>query len=124
MKRFLQRFIKLQKLIKTLETECLLIHENYKMNSESNELSTTHRETLLVLYSEKFKSMVEILGYFNDLLLNLNIVSKKFKLNKILDRFVGFMSWIISIYRFSKDEDEELKNERIIDDLEKKYIFK
>lgn len=119
MKRFLLRLRKINKLITLVKTESRIIKRNFLMK-DSN-INEYHEKFLKVLYTEKIKAIIEIVGYLNDLLLNLSLVTKRFKLGKLMGKFVGFISWIVNMYRLCRDESQDIKNENMIKELQVRF---
>lgn len=118
-KRFLFRLKKINKLIKLIKTESIIMKRNFLIKSSN--VDEYHEKYLRVLYTEKIKSSLELVGYFNDLLLNLNLVTKRFKLGRLMGKFVGFVSWIVNIYRLCRDESQDEKNESVMKELQNKF---
>jgi hypothetical protein len=125
LKRYLLRLRKINKLIKLVKIEFSIIRNNFvinkRMNANGRDMTEYHEKCLRVLYVEKFKALVEIIGYFNDLVLNLSLVTKRVILGKVVGRFVGFVSWVVNLYRLCKDEKEETKNDIVIKEMELRF---
>ena len=62
--------------------------------------------------------MVEIVGYANDLVLNLSLVTKRFRLGRALRKLVGFVSWMVNVYRLCRDETQDAKNDAAMSEIE------
>ena len=77
-----------------------------------------HERCLRVLYTEKVKAVVEIVGYANDLVLNLSLVTKRFRLGRALRKLVGFVSWMVNVYRLCRDETQDAKNDAAMSEIE------
>lgn len=118
-KRFLLRLKKINKLIKLIKTESIIMKRNFLISNST--IDEYHEKYLKVLYTEKIKSSIEIIGYFNDLLLNLNLVTKRFKLGRLMGKVVGFVSWVVNIYRLCRDESQDERNESVIKELQNKF---
>lgn len=116
LKRFLVRLRKINRLISVVKTEAAIIRGNFLMKSSN--VTEYHEKCLRVLYTEKVKAIVEIVGYFNDLLLNLGLVLKRFRLGRMMRKTVGFISWIVNIYRLCRDERQDAKNDAFIRELQ------
>lgn len=119
LKRYLLRLAKLNKLIRILKTEFRIINRNFLTRNPNT--TAYYNKCLQTLYTEKIKTIVELVGYSNDLLLNLSVIMKNFKLGRVMGKFVGFVSWIINIYRLCRDEGQDVKNETIIKDLQVRF---
>jgi hypothetical protein len=119
LKKFLLRLRKINKLLKIVKTEFSIIQRNFLMKNAN--ITEYHEKFLTVLYTEKIKAIIEIVGYINDLVLNLSLVTKRFRLGRMMGKFVGFVSWVVNIYRLFKDVKQEEKNEVIIKELEIRF---
>lgn len=124
LKRYIQKLIKIRKLIVCINNELIIISKSFdglndsvKMGMESN-----LQRYLNILASEKTRCIVEIVGFVNDFFLNLNLAYKKFKLTRGIGKFMGMVSWMVSIYRMCSDAEAEEKNDRIISELKERYI--
>lgn len=119
LKRHLVRLRKINKLIKIIKVEYSIIEKNYLLRNDK--VREYHEKSLNVLYTEKIKAVIEIVGYFNDLILNLSLVIKRFKLGKMINKLVGFISWIVNIYRVCRDESGDAQNDRVVKELSNRF---
>lgn len=119
LKRFALRLRKINKLIKVVQTEFAIIQKNFLL--KKSKITEYHEKCLRILYMEKIKAIVEIIGYTNDLLLNLSLVTKRFKLGRLSGKFIGFVSWMVNIYRICKDEKQEIENEQVINEMQNRF---
>ncbi|KAG7752745.1 hypothetical protein KL911_003476 [Ogataea haglerorum] len=121
LKNLIVRLVKLNRLIRTVELETQVLLHNGK-NALLPEAATQEREKLVFLYTEKFRTYLELVGYANELVLNLTLVYSKFRLPRLVERLVGLVSWIIGVYRLSKDEAEEARTGEQLAAMEQQYL--
>lgn len=107
LKKFLLRISKINKLIKLVKIESRIV----KIPGGK------YKEWLSILKSEKIRSIIEIIGYINELMLNLTLVYKNVRFNKFFSRLMGIISWIVNFYR-NLDNKE---NENTVRGLEIRY---
>lgn len=116
LKRFLLRLQRINRLIGVVKTEAAIIRGNFLM--KGSHVTEYHERCLRVLYTEKVKAVVEIVGYANDLVLNLSLVTKRFRLGRALRKLVGFVSWMVNVYRLCRDETQDAKNDAAMAEIE------
>ncbi|KAG7822093.1 hypothetical protein KL928_000568 [Ogataea angusta] len=121
LKNLIVKLIKLNKLIRIVELEAEMLSRNDK-NVLLPEAASQEREKLVFLYTEKFRTYVELVGYANELVLDLTLVYSRIRLPKLVGRLVSLVSWIIGVYRLSKDEAEEARTEEQIAAMQKQYL--
>ncbi|GMG21373.1 unnamed protein product [Ambrosiozyma monospora] len=157
LRRLILKLSKIKKLIQFVELECKLLSRSRSCSSHSRDnsepleieslssqvlnssqagsslsspkLTESQKSKLTLLYTVKLKTYLDILGYLNELLLNLTIIfpsgrgKKKFtfKLPKLLMQLVNIISWLTSAYRLCKDDEVESKEERDILKLSHTY---
>ncbi|KAG7837383.1 hypothetical protein KL943_001422 [Ogataea angusta] len=121
LKNLIVKLIKLNKLIRIVELEAEMLSRNDK-NVLLPEAASQEREKLVFLYTEKFRTYVELVGYANELVLDLTLVYSRIRLPKLVERLVSLVSWIIGVYRLSKDEAEEARTEEQIAAMQKQYL--
>ncbi|KAG7884014.1 hypothetical protein KL938_002599 [Ogataea parapolymorpha] len=121
LKNLIVKLIKLNKLIRILELEAEMLSRNGK-NVLLPEAASQEREKLVFLYTEKFRTYLELIGYANELVLDVTLVYSKIRLPKLVERLVSLVSWIIGVYRLSKDEAEEARTEEQIAAMQKQYL--
>lgn len=119
LKRFVLRLKKINRLIRIVQTEYSIMKRSFL--TTSIKIDEYHERCLRVLYTEKAKAIIEIFGYANDLLLNLSLACKKFKLGRVMGKVVGFMSWVVSVYRLCSDDRRDEENRRVLQELELKF---
>ena len=107
LKKFLLRISKINKLIKLVKIESRIV----KIPGGK------YKEWLSILKSEKIRSIIEIIGYINELMLNLTLVYKNVRFNKFFSRLMGIVSWIVNFYRNIDNEE----NENTVRGLEIRY---
>ncbi|KAH3660107.1 hypothetical protein OGAPHI_007312 [Ogataea philodendri] len=120
MKNLIVRLVKLNKLIRMVEMESALVSRTtkYQLRADS---PVPERDNLVLLYTEKFKTYLELIGYANELVLNLSLIFTNFELPKLVSRLVNLISWITSVYRLSKDDDEATQTDQTIQQIQKRY---
>ncbi|KAH3664721.1 hypothetical protein OGATHE_003536 [Ogataea polymorpha] len=118
LKNLIVKLIKLNKLTRIVELEAEMLSRNGK-NVLLPEAASQEREKLVFLYTEKFRTYLELIGYANELVLDLTLVYSKIRLPKLVERLVSLVSWIIGVYRLSKDEAEEARTEKQIAAMQK-----
>lgn len=115
LKKFIVKLRKINKLIRIVKLEYEIIEKSFQAFKNLNptkKSSNYHEKCLNILYTEKAKAIIEIIGYFNDLILNFSLVSKRAKLGRFSGKIVGFISWLVNVYRLCRDEKSEEENEQ------------
>ncbi|ODV83008.1 hypothetical protein CANARDRAFT_19858 [[Candida] arabinofermentans NRRL YB-2248] len=134
LKNLILKLVKINKLIRYAELESSLMSSDERIRRltsiDSNQVDENGNPTqdidpnntrLVLLYTEKFKTFLEIVGYSSELILNLNMIYPSYKLPKLLGKLVNAIAWIISLYRLSKDEHEDESNNAKLDVISEEY---
>ncbi|VEU22654.1 DEKNAAC103387 [Brettanomyces naardenensis] len=121
-RKLLVRLIRVNRLIKRLELECRILNSQILIDTEFK-IPKQLKECLVKLYTAKVKTIIELVGYLNELLLNVNIIwGKKVRLPKRLKQAMSVVGWIIGIYRLSQEEGEEERVDLGLKGMEEEYL--
>ncbi|QPG73781.1 hypothetical protein FOA43_001095 [Brettanomyces nanus] len=122
LRKLLVRLIRVNKLIKRIELECRILRSSMPFADTQFKIPRQLKSGLMELYTVKVKTVVELIGFLNELLLNLDLLWKKFRIPKRTKQIMSVLGWLIGIYRLSKDDDEEEKTNLKLKQMEKNYL--
>lgn len=101
-KRAFSKIRKLNKYIRIVKTEIILGIK-------------TADKVLERLYREKAKSVIDMVGYISDFILNISLLFPRLKVGRFLTKILGAISWVATIARFMDEDDE------VVEQIEKRY---
>lgn len=118
-RRLIVRLIKVNKIIKRLELQCrIMSHQSIVADFQ---LPKHVKTVLMQLYTIKVKVVIELVGYLGELMLNLDMVWKKMHIPARVKKLLSILSWMVGIYRLSKDVDDDAKMDSSLKQISDSY---
>lgn len=118
-RRLVVRLIKVNKIVRQLELQCrIMSHQSIVRDFQ---IPKHLKDTLMQLYTMKVKVVVELIGYLGELMLNLDMVWKKMHIPARVKKLLSVLSWIVGIYRFAKDADDDAKMDSSLAQISDRY---
>ncbi len=118
-RRLVVRLIKVNKIVRQLELQCrIMSHQSIVRDFQ---IPKHLKDTLMQLYTMKVKVVVELIGYLGELMRNLDMVWKKMHIPARVKKLLSVLSWIVGIYRFAKDADDDAKMDSSLAQISDRY---
>lgn len=109
LRRLTVRLMRINRVIRQLELQCRILKQNI-FDDTQFEIPKSLKKALIDLYAVKIRTIIELAGYVNELVLDLNLLLPKFHLNSKVKKLLGAFSWLISVYRMSQDDDDDTEH--------------
>lgn len=120
-RRLLVRLIRINKLTRALELQCRIFDCRAVLDGSRLRVPPALKNCLVKLYEMKLKIVLKLVGCAGELMLSLDMLWKRFRLPGWLRKIVSVLNWIINIYRYYEDEDEDAKEDLALSEMASRY---